>query len=329
MRVLVVKTSSMGDVIHTLPALTDAVRAIPTVRFDWVVEENFAQIPAWHPAVDRVIPVAIRRWRKSWFSQQHRQERQQFRVQLKQYHYDAIIDAQGLVKSALLVTRLASGSKHGFDRQSAREPLASWWFDKRHTVSKQCHAVERTRQLFASSLGYAKPEQLGDYAIIKRFLPSEIAPAERYVMALHATTRANKHWPEMYWRELLEYLQPYAVRVKLPWSSIEEHQRAQRLADGLNFVEILPRMSLQHIAATLAMASAVVSVDTGLSHLAAALNRPNITLYGPTSPGLIGGYGQHQHALVADDGILSSLTATRVLTHLLPLLAVDKPLCAP
>ncbi|STW67002.1 lipopolysaccharide heptosyltransferase I [Klebsiella pneumoniae] len=149
MRVLIVKTSSMGDVLHTLPALTDAAQAIPGIRFDWVVEEGFAQIPSWHKSVERVIPVAIRRWRKAWFSAPIKAERQAFRETVQAVKYDAIIDAQGLVKSAALVTRLAHGVKHGMDWQTAREPLASLFYNRRHHIAKQQHAVERTRELFA------------------------------------------------------------------------------------------------------------------------------------------------------------------------------------
>ena len=143
MRVLIVKTSSMGDVLHTLPALTDAQQAIPGIKFDWVVEEGFAQIPSWHAAVERVIPVAIRRWRKAWFSAPIKAERKAFREALQAENYDAVIDAQGLVKSAALVTRLAHGVKHGLDWQTAREPLASLFYNRKHHIAKQQHAVER------------------------------------------------------------------------------------------------------------------------------------------------------------------------------------------
>lgn len=156
MRVLIVKTSSMGDVLHTLPALTDAQQAIPDIQFDWVVEEGFAQIPSWHAAVNHVIPVAIRRWRKAWFSAPIKAERKAFRDAVQAERYDAIIDAQGLVKSAALVTRLAHGVKHGMDWQTAREPLASLFYNRRHHIARQQHAVERTRELFAKSLGYQK-----------------------------------------------------------------------------------------------------------------------------------------------------------------------------
>lgn len=315
MRVLIVKTSSMGDVLHTLPALTDAAQAIPGIRFDWVVEEGFAQIPSWHAAVDRVIPVAIRRWRKAWFSAPVTAERQAFRKAVKERQYDAIIDAQGLVKSAALVTRLAHGVKHGMDWHSAREPLASLFYNRRHPVSKQQHAVERTRELFAKSLGYAKPQAQGDYAIAQHFTSSP-APTSSYAVFLHATTRDDKHWPESHWRTLIGLLKGRGLQIKLPWGAPHEEARAKRLAEGFDYVDVLPKMSLEKVAQTLAGAKFVVSVDTGLSHLTAALDRPNITLYGPTDPGLIGGYGKNQHICRASDGDLAHLSADTVFNEI-------------
>ena len=312
MRVLIVKTSSMGDVLHTLPALTDAARAIPGVRFDWAVEEGFAQIPAWHDAVDRVIPVAIRRWRKAWFSAPIKAERRAFRRAVQAQRYDAVIDAQGLVKSAALVTRLAHGVKHGMDWQTAREPLASLFYNRRHHIAKQQHAVERTRELFARSLGYAKPATQGDYAIAQHFLSHLNADAGQYAVFLHATTRDDKHWTEAGWRELIALLGDSEITITLPWGAPHEEARAKRLAEGFDYVEVLPKMSLEGVARELAGAKFVVSVDTGLSHLTAALDRPNVTLYGPTDPGLIGGYGKNQVVCRAPGGDLNNLTAQAV-----------------
>lgn len=311
MRVLIVKTSSMGDVLHTLPALTDAMQAIPGIRFDWVVEEGFAQIPSWHAAVDRVIPVAIRRWRKAWFSAPVKAERKAFRQAVQAERYDAVIDAQGLVKSAALVTRLAQGTKHGMDWQTAREPLASLFYNRRHHIARQQHAVERTRELFAKSLGYAKPASQGDYAIARHFAVENAAQSP-YVVFLHATTRDDKHWPESHWRELIALLGSSGLRIKLPWGAPHEEARAKRLAEGFDYVEVLPRMSLEGIAQVLAGARFVVSVDTGLSHLTAALDRPNVTLYGPTDPGLIGGYGKNQVACCSPGKSLTDLTPDTV-----------------
>lgn len=313
MRVLIVKTSSMGDVLHTLPALTDAQQAIPGIQFEWVVEEGFAQIPSWHSAVNRVIPVAIRRWRKAWFSASVKAERNAFREAVQAERYDAVIDAQGLVKSAALVTRLAHGVKHGMDWQSAREPLAALFYHRRHHIARQQHAVERTRELFAKSLNYSKPSSQGDYAIARHFLTSEQDPAQPYAVFLHATTRDDKHWPEANWRALIGLLADNEISIKLPWGAPHEEARARRLAEGFAHVEVLPRMSLEEVARVLAGAKYVVSVDTGLSHLTAALDRPNITLYGPTDPGLIGGYGKNQIACRSPENNLAKLDAHTVL----------------
>jgi heptosyltransferase-1 len=309
----------MGDVLHSLPALTDAMQALPGIRFDWVVEEGFAQVPGWHPAVDRVIPVAIRRWRKSWFSAENRADRKRFYQQLQRENYDCIIDAQGLVKSAALVTRKAKGVKHGLDWHSAREPLASLFYNYRHSVIWQQHAVERIRELFAKSLGYKKPAQLGDYAIARHFPTPLNDNSGDYAVFLHATTRDDKHWPETHWRDLLGLMANSGLRIKLPWGAPHEEARAKRLAEGYDFVDVLPRMSLEEVARVLAGAKFVVSVDTGLSHLTAALGRPNITLYGPTDPGLIGGYGLNQQALVSQDKHMTSTTAEQVQESLLHL----------
>jgi len=312
-------------VLHTLPSLTDAMQTIPGIRFDWVVEEGFAQIPGWHEAVDRVIPVAIRRWRKAWFSAPIKAERQAFRDAVQARHYDAIIDAQGLVKSAALVTRLAHGVKHGMDWHSAREPLASLFYNCRHSIAKQQHAVERTRELFAKSLGYAKPQMQGDYAISRHFLHGAEQAGTPYLIFLHATTRDDKHWPEAHWRDLIGLLSGTGLRIRLPWGAPHEEARAKRLAEGFDYVDVLPRMKLDGVAQELAGATAVVSVDTGLSHLTAALDRPNITLYGPTDPGLIGGYGKNQYICRPEHSSqLSDLSAAAVFAQLEPLLAAER-----
>lgn len=316
MRVLLVKTSSMGDVLHSLPALTDAQHVFPEIQFDWAVEEGFAQIPTWHSAVNQVIPVAIRRWRKNWFSAPIRAERAAFRQQLTTTHYDAVIDAQGLLKSAFLVTRLAHGAKHGYDRHSIREPIASFFYDYKHQISKQQHAVERIRQLFAASLGYDCPKTQGDYAIAQHFLHAPTELQGEYVVFLHSTTRDDKHWPEEYWRSLIALMAESGVKIKLPWGAEHEYQRALRLAEGFDFVDVLPKLTLAEVALQIANAKAVVSVDTGLSHLTAALDKTNFTLFGPTDPGLIGGYGLGQHEIKSVDKTMKSIEPDLVFKQL-------------
>ena len=293
MNVCLVKTSSMGDVLHTLPALTDAQNALPDIPFDWVVEESFAEIPRWHRAVTRVIPIALRRWRKQPFSVETQQAWKSYRALLQENQYDAVIDAQGLVKSAFFATRLAKGTKYGYNRQCAREPLASFFYDHRFYVAYQQHAVERIRQLFALSLGYELPQTQGDYGIARHF--TNHAVEKPYIVFIHATTRADKHWLEDEWKKTAEKLTAlFDVEIRLPWGNEQEHQRAQRITNGLDKTMVLPKLTLTELADQIANAKAVISVDTGLAHLTAALDKPNITLYGATDPKLIGTYGKNQ-----------------------------------
>ena len=291
MRVLIIKTSSLGDVIHTLPALTDAAHAIPGIRFDWVVEEGFAEIPSWHPAVDQVIPVAIRRWRKNLWQTLKSGEWKAFKQRVRERKYDLVIDAQGLVKSAWL-TRYVKAPVAGLDRYSAREGWASRFYDRRLSVATGQHAVERVRQLFAMALAYDLPEGIGDYGLDLERL--QLPPAAPYVVFLHGTTWATKHWPEAYWRELAERMGRRKLEVRLPWGNPAEKARAERIAQGLNNCQVLPKLNLAGVARVLAAAKACVAVDTGLGHLAAALDVPTISLFGPTNPGLTGAYGRTQ-----------------------------------
>lgn len=297
MRVLLIKTSSLGDVVHTLPALTDALRAIPSIRFDWVVEEGFAEIPCWHPAVDQVIPVAIRRWRKHPLQTWRSGEWHDFKKRIHQQKYDLVIDAQGLLKSAWL-TRGFKVPVVGFNRQSAREPIASYFYDRPIFVPREQHAVERVRQLFAQALRYALPKQIGEYSLHRE----RLAIAEQhapYVLFLHGTTWPSKHWPQAAWRALAEQLSEQGIAVRIPWGSAEEEQRAHFIAEGLPQVTVLPRLNITGVAGQIAGAQACVAVDTGLGHLAAALDVPCVSLYGPTLPGRVGAYGQGQVHLCA------------------------------
>ena len=298
----------------TLPALTDAQKAIPSLSIDWVVEENFAEIPRWHSAVNRVIPIALRRWRKSPFSIQTRNEWKNYRTLLLDENYDAVIDAQGLIKSALFATRFAQGVKYGYDRQSIRGPLASFFYDKKYAISYQQHAVERIRQLFAQSLGYELPQIQGDYGIVRHFLHQ--TSEKNYVVFIHSTTRADKHWEESEWQKLIEKITALSdYEIHLPWGNEQEKARAERLAQVHSKVIVLPKLTLTELAKQLANAKAVVSVDTGLAHLTAALDKSNITLYSSTDPKLIGCYGKNQHYLSASS--MKEISVEQVFSQLL------------
>ncbi len=295
MKVLIIKMSSMGDVLHTLPALTDAGEAIKDISFDWVVEENFQEIPHWHPLVDKVIPIALRRWRKNMFAKQTREEWKAFKKNLQEREYDLIIDAQGLLKSAF-VASFAKGKKVGLNYQSAREPFASWFYKEKFAVAKKQHAVTRVRMLFSQALKYPLEKQMPDYAVDRKRL-APFAHQKPYIVFLHATTWPTKHWPETYWIELAKLVAAKGFDIKLPWGNPAEKERAERIAATCSAAEVLPKLSLQAVASVLVSASGVVAVDTGLCHLAAALNVPTVSLYGPTNPELTGALGQSQKHL--------------------------------
>ena len=292
MRVLIIKTSSMGDIIHTLPALTDAGNALSSITFDWVVEENFAEIPRWHPLVNKVIPIALRRWRKNLFSKSSRLEWKKFITELRAEQYDVVIDAQGLLKSAL-VSRFARGKRYGFDRHSARESFAALFYQRSFSVAKNQHAITRVRDLLSQTLGYTLPVTTPSYGIDRSQFHSKNT-GENYLVFLHGTTWKTKHWPEEYWIQLARLANQAGFSVKLPWGNSDEQERAIRIAANCSHAEVLPRLALTDMAGMLANAKSIVAVDTGLGHLAAALGVPTVSLYGPTNPVLTGALGETQ-----------------------------------
>ncbi len=298
MRVLVVKTSSMGDVLHTLPALSDASKHFPDIQFDWVVEKSFSEIPSWHTHVHRIIPMQWRAWRKALHKKSTWQAILLFLKQLRQEKYDLIIDAQGLLKSAI-TARLARGPISGLDAQSARESMASYFYQKRFFVAKKQHAITRVRELFAKVLGYTLPVSIADYQIDPKKLPPPLVEEKPYLLFLHGTTWPTKHYPETYWFQLAEKLIPTAMPILLAFGNAEEEARAHRIAQHNPHAKVLPKCTLIQMASLLHHARAIVSVDTGLSHLSAALETPTIVLYGPTNPEQIGTLGKNQIHLSA------------------------------
>lgn len=298
MHVLVIKTSSLGDVIHTLPALTDAAAAIPDIRFDWVVEEMFAEIPQWHPAVDQVLPFPLRRWRSNWRKAWRNQEPGDFVRRLRSRPYDCVIDAQGLLLKSGLVAILARGPAVGFDRRSAREPWVSWTYKRSCSVSREAHAVERIRRLFTAELGYAAPQSRPDYGI--RRLRRPVDSAQPYLVFLHSTIWSSKHWPPLYWAELAHLATAQGFTVLFPWHSPEDRLGAERIMRVAGTGLLLPRQDLTGLAGWLGSATGVVGVDTGLSHLAAAVGVPAVTLYGPTRVELTGAVGPRQCNLAVE-----------------------------
>ncbi len=287
-RILFVKTSSLGDVVHNCPAVSDVARAAPGAAIDWVVEEAFAGIPAMHPHVRRTIPVAVRRWRGALWQARTWSEMRAFRHALREERYDLVIDTQGLLKSALLA-RAARGERHGMDAASAREPIAARFYEVRHAVARGQHAVDRNRQLAAASLGSAVPAGC-DYGL----RPVGDVPLELqgpYAVLLTMTSRADKLWPEDQWIELGRLLAARGLRSLLPWGSPEEKARADRIAAGIGEALVPRRLALAELAHLLRGARGVAGVDTGLTHLAAALGAPSAGIYLSSESRLTGLHG--------------------------------------
>ncbi len=284
--VALVKTSSLGDVIHALPVVTDILSAFPAARIDWVVEDSFAELPALHPGVATIHRVAMRRWRKAPLSATTRTEWSRFRAGFRARRYDLILDLQGLLKSAFLALQ-GRGPRAGFDRASAREPLAALLYQRRYRVDQKQHAIRALRSLAAQALGY-RIEGLPRFALapppvasLAQMPGGAIAPGS--IVLLHMTARPEKQWPAGRWRALAQRLDAAGRNLVLPWGNDAERARAETIAAGLPRARVPQRLSLTQCAALLAHARAVVGLDTGLTHLAAAFERPLVFMV-PDTP---------------------------------------------
>jgi len=285
--ILFIKTSSLGDVIHHMPALTEARRQRPRARFCWVVEEAFAPLVRIHPAVSDVIPIASRRWRGALLAPSTWREIAGFARVLRARAYDDVIDTQGLVRSAL-VARLARGRRHGYEADSIREPAASWFYDVKHRVARDLHAIARNRILTGLALGYTPDGGIDSGLSRKEIGGTTGAP---YGILLHATARVEKEWPEASWIALGRALSARGGPLLLPWGTEAEHARSRRIAAGLANARVAERQPLDRMAALIAGASFVIGVDTRLIHLAAALGVPLVAIFTASEPGLTGPIG--------------------------------------
>jgi heptosyltransferase-1 len=284
--ILFIKTSSLGDVIHHMPAVTDARARHPDARLTWLVEEPYAPLVKLHPAVNAVIRVAWRRWRGSLYRPGTIREIAANLRDIRAKRYDTVVDTQGLLRTAMMA-RAAQGVRHGYKRASVREPLASLFYDVRHAVSRELHAVERNRALTGLSLGYA-PQGAPDFSVNRARFGK--AP-ESYAVLLHATARREKEWPEENWIALGRALEGHGLDLVLPWGTPDERARSERLARALPRARVPDRAPLDAVAGLLAKAELVVGVDTGLMHLAAALGVPLVAIFTGSQPKLTGPVG--------------------------------------
>ena len=297
----------MGDIIHALPVLHDMLAHAPNLQIDWLVEESFERIPSLCPELRQVIPVAMRRWRKNWFSHQTQQEIQQTRARVAGQSYDLTIDLQGLIKSAYLGLWATGAVRVGYSWSSARESLATLTYHKKYTVDHEQHAIERNRCLAGQALGY-KPMGVPQ-ATLKRVNPSKLPlPLGAYVVLIHGTSQESKCWPITYWIALGKTLNQAGWAVCLPAGSPTEQNRSQQIAQELTNVLVWPLSELDQIYGALAQAAGVVGVDTGLVHLANTLPIPVVALHTLTDPQKTGVYGNAQGINLGGHNITPTMT---------------------
>lgn len=307
MRVLIIKLTSMGDLMHAFPALTDAQQRIPGISFDWVVDESFAEVPQWHPAVHNVITTAHRRWKKNLVRSWREGEFNDFYQQLNHDDYDLVIDLQSNLKSAF-VSWLRRGPIHGYDKHTCREKPAHWTYAKQYSIPLRQHAIERQRALFAQIFDYDCPETPSDYGVdlsqyaLPTYSQAKLSLPEKYVVLVHNASWPTKLWPVESWQALIEKVSALGYSILLPCGSEAEYTRAQSIVQHSPMAIALEKMGLQGMAAIMSHAQAAVCSDTGLAHMAAVASTPAITLYAVTDTVLIGTLGKNQQHIIARDG---------------------------
>ena len=322
LRVLVVRVTSMGDVVLTLPAISDMVDQVPGIQIDWLVEKPFAAIAAMHPGVQTVHAVSWRKWRKSLWTSETRQAMSDFRQRLRQTRYDLVLDFQGQIAKSVVLGLMADGPLVGFGWQGLREPLSTCFYLRRGQVSKALHLVPRSRALAAALLGYALPQTAPDYRLqapAATWSPAQHAGRLSYALLIPHASRPEKHWPGERWAAIGQRLRGLGHQVVVLWGSPSEERMAHDLAlkfDG----QVPPFLTVADAAAVLARAHVVVGLDTGFTHLAAAFERPTVGIYCDFDPQLagltgrgftasLGGVGQYPSLAEVDQALTQALAA--------------------
>lgn len=297
-RVLIIKTSSMGDVIHALPAVTDLINNIPDVTVDWVVEKSFVDIVKNHKNINKIITINLRAWRKDLFDLNTYIELKKCIKNIRAEKYDYIIDAQGLFKSVLLSILVKKNKHsnlkvytHGLDKSSIRGKYISWLYNKTYSIDKNLHAIDRLRLLFAEIFNYKFNNLKMTYGLNnKASKDCKVATNNKYLVFLHCTTWESKKWPKYYWQELIKLAIENGYQVKLNSGNQQEYLYTKQLienivktsAESSNKIFAMPPQSIASLIGVISSSTGVVSVDTGLGHLAAALDKPGVGIFGAT-----------------------------------------------
>lgn len=291
LNICLVKISSMGDMIHFLPALTDMAYHLDA-KFTWVCEKPFSEIPTWHFSEPTIVPINLRKWKKNPLSKATRIDYKAYKKQLAAQEFDYVLDVQGLLKTVFFVDKNAHGKVYGYDKHSVREKLAAHFYNTTISVPKDMHAITRMRVFCSKVFNYEVDLKVNNFGI-EEFFNDESAPAEKYVVCLHGTSKDNKCWPEKYWLEIIEDLLERGYSIKLPWGNDNELKRAERLKIS-DQVTVLDKLSISDLGKLINNAAYTIALDSGLGHLASALKAPCVHLYGPTEPKLVGCYEDNQ-----------------------------------
>ena len=316
MKALIIKLTSMGDLMHALPALTDASNIYPDIQFDWIVDENFSEVPSWHPKVSEIITTNHRTWRKQLLSGSLRRELKELKTKINVGDYDVVIDMQNNLKSAAL-SYFIKKEVHGLDKNSAREYPAHWAYVFKHGVSKNLHAVARQRSLLAQSLNYKIDDKSINYKVDKSvFRAPDFSLPNKYLVLVHNASWPTKLWPISHWQKFIELINQEGYTAILPSGSEEEIARAEEIVSSNNKAIALKKLSLNEVAYVIEHSLGCVCSDTGLAHLSAVLDKPSVTMYSVTDESLIGTRGKNQEHLISYDARMESITPEEVLKRL-------------
>ena len=306
----------MGDLMHALPALTEAKEHIRNISFDWVVDKNFASVPSWHPLVDKIITTDHRNWKRQFFSKDSRKSLRTVMNQINENKYDVVVDMQNNLKSSL-ISYLSNHDVVGMDAKSAREYPAHLAYFRKVFIDKKLHAIQRQKKLLAEALGYQSNENHIDYgASYDSFTKPLIELPNKYFVLVQDASWPTKQWSVNKWKQLIKYLEDKNISMLLPSGNLHEMKRAKEICSISKMAQAIDLMPLNEIAYIIKNADLCICSDTGLAHLSALAGTSSVTLYGPTKPSLIGTIGINQRHLVGNKKDINQITVSDVINAL-------------
>lgn len=316
MKILIIKLTSMGDLMHALPALTEARTQLQNVSFDWVVDTAFESVPMWHPAVNKVITTDHRNWKKQLLSSKSRDALKKVRSEIEKTEYDLVIDMQNNLKSAFL-SFLCNQPVTGMDAKSAREYPSHLAYSTKINVSKGLHAITRQKIILSEALKYPILNEVNDYGISsnKFIKPTLDLPSDYMVLVQNASWK-TKQWSIENWKKLIDYLDKKDIKMLLPSGNNQELKRAKEICSASANAKALEILPLNEIAYIMNQSMFNICSDTGLAHLSAVVETPSLTLYGPTDTKLIGTIGKDQSHIIGEKNNINNISVEEVIKKL-------------